>query len=706
MLQNSHYARIPFDEKLSERILDDYLNDLDPAHLYFTQADIDGFQKKFGRRLHEFLIRGHCMEPAREIYDVYIERVKRRVAIAKSILDDAKFDFSGEGFVSRSRKEEPWPKTDAEAEALWKIQIKEALLAETLRRETVKRLAEEQGKDNPLDKELSPSAKIALRYERFLHTVEEADEEDIANYFLSAVARAHDPHTDYMSAREMDRFRSGMSNSLVGIGALLQAEDDGATKIMGIVVNGPADKGGELRLDDRIVGVDPLNDGNMVDIMYMKIDHVVELIRGKKGTQVRLKVEPAGGAPGETTFIVISRDRVELKDELATSEVIVMNKPGGGKWRLGWLRLPSFYMDFEDGDPSVSKDVQKLLGRLNEEKVDGLVLDLRGNGGGSLEEVRRITGFFVGRGPVVQVKDTFGRIEAKDSLFRRALYRGPLVVVTDKSSASASEILAGALQDYNRAVVVGDSSTFGKGTVQQPMEIGRFFRFFEDNSRAGYLKATIQKFYRVSGSSTQLRGVEPDIKLPAMTDGLEIGEAWLDHPLPHDRIRQAPDFRPADKAGLFLPFLQDETKERIAQNKDFHYVREDVVRTKKRIDENKISVQRGVREKELKESEERRKTRNIERRERYKKMELADAKKFEFYRLTLDDLDSKELTKVDLEKDREAFMRRSKDEINDLDDTPLWPSGLDATKRESLNILADLVEMTEAAQTARVHGNR
>jgi carboxyl-terminal processing protease len=702
MLQNSHYARIPFDEKLSERILTDYLNDLDPAHMYFTKADTEGFEKKYGGRLHELLIRGRCMEPANEIYSLYLKRVKERVESAKEILKNETFDYTKEESVTRSRKEEPWPATDEEAEVLWRLQIKEALLSETLRREAFTRLAEEQGKEDPLSKEVSPVEKITLRYERFLHTVEGADEEDVANYFLSAVARSHDPHTDYMSAREMDRFRGAMANQLTGIGALLQAEDDGATTIMGIVVNGPADKGGELSLNDRIVGVDPLNDGNMVDIMYMKIDHVVELIRGEQGTQVRLKVEPAGGAPGETTFVVIVRDRVDLKDEAATAEVIEKARPGGGKSRIGFLRLPSFYMDFEDGDPSVAKDVQKLLVRLNAEKIDGLVFDLRGNGGGSLEEVRRITGFFVGRGPVVQVKDTFGRIESKDALFRRPLYDGPMVVLTDKSSASASEILAGALQDYNRALIVGDSSTFGKGTVQQPMEIGRFFRFFEDNARAGYLKATIQTFYRVSGSSTQLKGVEPDIKLPSLTDALEIGEAWLDHPLAHDRIRQAPDFKPFAETDLFRPLLKVRSEGRLKKDTDFQYVVEDVERTKKRLAENEISLKMSVREAELKESETRRKARNAERRERFGKMEEADAKVFKFFRLTLDDLELETLAEVDREKDAEAFMRRVHDEEEDLDDTPLWPSGLDVVKREGLAIVEDLIEQTELARTAGV----
>ena len=699
MLQNSHYARIQFNAELSEKILEDYLSDLDPARLYFTQQDITAFEKKYGRRLHELLIKGRCMEPANEIYKVYSQRVKERVQFAKNLLETAHFKFSSDEVVMRTRKDADWPASSQAAEEAWKLQIEEALLSEILRREAVKRLAEEQGKKNPLDGDKDPAEKIAQRYERFQLSIESADEEDVANYFLSAVAAAHDPHTDYMSSREMERFRSGMANSLVGIGALLQAEDDGATKIMGIVVKGPADKQGELKLNDRIVSVDPLNEGKMIDIMYMKIDHVVEKIRGKEDTEVRLKVEPAGGAPGEVKFITIKRGRVDLKDELATAEVIEISHQSG-KRRIGWLRLPSFYMDFEDGDPSVSADVQKLLTRLNKEKVDGLVLDLRRNGGGSLEEVRRITGFFVGRGPVVQIKDTIGRIESKEALFRRPLYDGPLAVVTDKSSASASEILAGALQDYNRAVLVGDSSTFGKGTVQQPMEIGRFFRFFEDNSRAGYLKATIQKFYRVSGSSTQKLGVQPDIVLPSLTDALELGEAYLKHPLDHDLIRKAPDFRPMDQKGLFLPVLRERNEKRVKDSKDFQYIVEDVTRTKKRIEANSVSLNRAKREVELAASEKRRKSRNVERRKRFAEIELADKKRLKFYRLTLDNLAAEKLPLVDREKDAEAFMRRAKDEADDLDDTPLWPSGLDPVKRECISVIADLVEQRDKARTA------
>ena len=701
MLQNSHYARIQFNADLSAKILSDYLADLDSARLYFTQQDVDAFEKKYGRRLHELLIKGRCMEPANEIYKVFSQRVTERVDFAKKLLKNSEFSFDSEKAVMRTRKDAEWPSSQQAAEEVWKMQIEEALLSEILRRDSVKRMAQEQGKKNPLASEKGPEDKIAQRYDRFQRSIGEADEEDVANYFLSAVAAAHDPHTDYMSTREMERFRSGMSNSLVGIGALLQAEDDGATKIMGIVVGGPADKQGELKLNDRIVGVDSVNKGEVVDIMYMKIDHVVEMIRGKVDTEVRLKVEPSGGAPGEVKFITIKRGRVELKDELASAEVIEMKGDTGNR-RIGWLQLPSFYMDFEDGDPSVSADVRKLLNRLNQEQVDGLVLDLRRNGGGSLEEVRRITGFFVGRGPVVQIKDTIGRIESKEALFREPIYKGPLLVVTDKSSASASEILAGALQDYNRAVIVGDSSTFGKGTVQQPMEIGRYFRFFEDNTRAGYLKTTIQKFYRVSGSSTQKLGVEPDIVLPSLTDALEIGEAYLKHPLDHDLIREAPNFKPLERDDLFIPMLKERNEARVKKAQDFQYIVDDVDRTKQRIAANAISINRVKREAELSDSEKRRKNRNAERRERFAEMEANDRERFKFFRLTLDNLKADTLPEVDREKDAEAFMRRAKDKEDDLDDTPLWPSGLDPVKREALSIVGDLVDQLDKASTVGV----
>ncbi len=704
MLQNSHFARLPFNEDLSKRFLDDYLKDLDFQRLYFTQQDVDKFSADYGDRLHTLLLQGNSMQPATEIYRVFEKRVEARVAQTKTLLDGADFDFTKEESVMLSRKNAPWPKNEKEATALWSLQIKEAVLAEVLRRELLTRLAKEQGKADPGSDDRSPKEKVSLRYKRFLSSVKDVDDEEVANYFLSAVARAYDPHTDYMSFREMNRFKDGMKNELVGIGALLQGEEDGATKIMGIVVGGPADREGTMKLNDRVVAVDTLNTKkpeDMTDIMFMKIDKVVDLIRGKEGTLVALKVEPAGGAPGETKIVVIQRGKVEMKDEQASGEVIEMKTEKGELRRLGVITLPSFYADFEEGKVRCSVDVERILKRLIEEKIDGLILDLRNNGGGSLDEVRRMTGFFMDRGPVVQVKNTLGQVQVKDSENGKPIYSGPMVVMIDKSSASASEILAGALQDYNRAVVVGESSTFGKGTVQQPMDIGRMLPLFAVRNRAGFLKVTIQKFYRPSGSSTQMDGVRSDVVFPSLMDAMEIGEAFLDHPLPHDRIRRAADFKQLDAQSLFIPRLKELSQDRVNACQDFSYVIQDVIKTKERLDKNVLTLNKGAREKELAESDARQKERNTERRTRFEKTTKEDQQSLTFFKITLEGLDKGEALKAyDPASDSGSYMRRAKDETEDLDETPKWPTGLDPVKRESLLVLRDLVKYTDSARTA------
>ena len=704
MLQNSHFARLPFNAELSQRFLDDYLKDLDFQRLYFTQEDVDGFNQLYGEQLHASLLHGNSMAAATEIYRVFEKRVEERVELTERLLNDGNFDFSSDEAVMLSRKNAPWPKNDREATDLWRRQIKEAVLGETLRRELLTKMAKEQGKPDPGVTDRGPKEKVSLRYKRFLSSVKDADDEEIANYFLSSIARAYDPHTDYMSFREMNRFKDGMKNELVGIGALLQGEEDGATKIKGIVVGGPADRDGTLKLNDRIVAVNTLNTGkpeDMVDIMFMKIDKVVDYIRGKEETEVALKVEPAGGPPGETRIVVIKRGKVEMKDEQASAQLIEMKSEKGVTRRLGVVTLPSFYADFEEGKVRCSVDVERILKRLNEEKIDGLVLDLRNNGGGSLEEVRRMTGFFIDSGPVVQVKNTLGQVQVKESDSGKPIYTGPMVVMTDKSSASASEILAGALQDFNRAVIVGDSSTFGKGTVQQPMDIGRMLPLFAARNRAGFLKVTIQKFYRPSGSSTQMDGVVADIVIPSLADALEVGEAFLDHPLPHDRIRPAGGFVPLDPQALFIPRLRELSQERLNACKDFAYVIQDVMKTKDRLKTNRLSLSKVAREKELAESDALQKERNKERRLRFAKMAEEDKESLNFFKLTLDDLEKgMDLKSYNPADDVGNYMRRAKDETEDLDETPKWPTGLDPVKREALAVLKDLVDLTENARLA------
>ena len=706
MLQNSHFARLPFNAELSQRFLDDYLKDLDFQRLYFTQEDVEGFKLKYGDNLHTLLLHGNSMPAATEIYGRFKKRVEERVELTESLLNSENFEFSKDESVMLSRKDAPWPKNDREAADLWRLQIKEAVLGETLRREMLTKMAKEQGKSDPGSSDRSPKEKVSLRYKRFLSSVEDGDDEETANYFLSSIARSYDPHTDYMSFREMNRFKDGMKNELVGIGALLKGEEDGATKIMGIVVGGPADREGTLKLNDRVVAVDTLNTGKaeeMVDIMFMKIDKVVDYIRGKEGSSVALKIEPAGGPPGETKIVVIKRDKVEMKDEQASGDLIELKSELGATRRLGVITLPSFYADFEEGKVRCSVDVERILKRLTEEKIDALILDLRNNGGGSLEEVRRMTGFFIESGPVVQVKNTLGQVQVKDSDNGKPIYTGPMIVMTDKSSASASEILAGALQDFNRAVIVGDTSTFGKGTVQQPMDIGRMLPLFAARNRAGFLKVTIQKFYRPSGSSTQMDGVAANVVLPSLADALEMGEEFLEHPLPHDRIRPAGDFKPLDPQGLFIPRLKELSQERLNADKDFSYVIQDVLKAKDRFKANLVSLNQATRQKELAESDATQKDRNAERRTRFAKIATEDKQALTFFRITLEDLEKgTDLKPYDPAEEATDFMRRAKDDAEDLDETPKWPTGLDPVKREALAVTKNLVDLTENARLAGI----
>ncbi len=700
LLQNAHLSRMKWDEKLSERILDTHLDNLDPARMYFLQADVDRFKKDYGPRLHNMLLQKTSVSAAEDIFSTFAQRVKDRTSFAQKLVKENAFDFTKEEFIERTRKNAAWAKDASESDLLWQRNVKESILSETLRRESIARRAVEQKKPDPSAKEKSIQEKLTLRYERMLHNATESDSDDIANAFLSSVTKSFDPHTEYMGYREIARFRDGMKNQLIGIGAQLQEDEDGATVIKGIVIGGPADKQGELKLNDRIVGVDSKNEGEVTDIMYMKLDKVVDLIRGTKKTEVRLKVEPADAPPGETKFITIVRDAVEMKDEQATAEIIQM-KRDGVEHKFGWITLPSFYMDFDSNTASCSRDMEALLRGLMKEKISGLIIDLRGNGGGSLEEVRKITGFFNNPGPVVQVKDEVDKIEVKDSESKEPLYKGALVILTDKTSASASEILAGALQDSNRAVIVGDSSTFGKGTVQQLMDVGRMMPFFSRRDRAGTVKVTLQKFYRPSGDSTQLKGVASDIVLPSIFDALEIGEEHLDHVLPFDRIRQAADFQPLAKENLFLPRLKELSDARVSKDQDMIYNRKDAEELKTRIKENQLSLKKDVRDKEITQAEIDRKARNAERKERFAQIEKIDKESMKFFKLTLDDVAKNRGPKAyEPSAENQDYMRRAKNDTEDLDDTPKWPSGMDLVKREGVAILADLVKVTEEARVA------
>lgn len=703
MIQNGHFSPPPYNEALGREFLREYLKALDPQKLYLTQEDVDGFDAAYGARLHQLLLESNSMAAALEIFRVFMQRLESRIRVAQQLLTDPSFDFTIDESVMLTRRHAAWPKNETEAAAAWRLHIKEAVLAETLRREMLAKLAKEQGKPDPNKGERPPAAKISQRYHRLLQMWGEADDEEIASIFLQSIARTYDPHSDYLSHREMESFRIGMTHELIGIGAQLQGDDDGATKIVGIVIGGPADREGTLKLNDRIVGVDSLASGrpeDMTDVMFMRIDKVTSLIRGTEGTKAALKVEPANGPPGETRIVVIERGRVEMKDEQASGELIEILDKQEVVRRFGVITLPSFYADFEDGDVRCSVDVERILKRLVAEEIDGLLVDLRNNGGGSLDEVRRITGFFIPPGPVVQVKSAVGRAQARSSNAGKPLYNGPMVVATDRSSASASEILAGALQDYQRAVLVGEASTYGKGTVQQIQDISQKMPLWSvrNRDRAGHLKLTIQKFYRPSGSSTQKEGVVPDIVLPSPADAMEIGEAYLDRALPHDRIAPASRFRPGDRNHLFVQRLLEESNARVAASRDFAYVIEDVMKNSARLKANRLSLDIGKRRQEIAEAEETDRQRNRERRERFARMAQEDRGHYRFFKITLDGLDQAAALQPYEPSGESRYMRLAKEHEAELDDTPEWPTGLDPVKRESLHVLRDLVEVTETAR--------
>ena len=713
MVQNNHYSRTDFEDDVSEKLLDTFINFLDTSKLYFTQKDIDNFERKYKTSLDDYIFEG-SIKPATDIYALYVQRVQDRVKKIENLLKTEEFKFDSDRTVEKRRKDSEWAADMAAADVLWKNVIEGQLLAEELRLITQKERAKEIGKklEDILGSEgnETPKDKILKRYTRFMRSLDENDEEEVCNFLLSTLSQVYDPHSDYFSQSELENFRVNMGNKLVGIGALLSTEDSGSAKIQGIVVGGPADKAGELQINDRIVGVGQGEDGEIVDIMYMKLNKIVDMIRGKKGSVVVLKIIPADAADdSQTRKIFITRDQVNLKDKLANAELIEVSGPEGKKQRIGWINLYAFYADMERGTSSCSADVKKLLNRLIEEQIDGLVVDLRGNGGGSLEEAIRMTGLFIPAGPVVQAKNAKNKITERNSRTPQAVYGGPLVVLTDRSSASASEIFAAAMQDYQRAVVIGDKSTFGKGTVQTVMPVAQYMPVLfplETKQRAGALKVTIQKFYRIAGGSTQLKGVVPDIILPSYRDEMETGEESLPNALEHDAIRKMKydlfgDVPPIEK-------LREISAKRIAESTEFQYIQDDNKRFKEAKEKNEISLNLKKRLAENQEDKERRNSRNADRRKLFAKINESEKGRYKVARLTLDNVNAKELKWMETFKDDDnKSMRRAKDKEEELaEKIPDYPHFLDPSKREMLSIAGDMISISKGLKTAETKSGK
>lgn len=615
LLEQLQYLQQPFDRNISVKFFDAYVNSLDPQHLHFLQSDLEEFSR-YRTNLDRLTLnyRGIAdTTPAYDIFTRYLERLQQHVEFIDETLKNEKFKFDTDERVTLNRHEAPYPKDMNEAKKIWRERLRYEYLMEKLSREDAKTNAPAAKTDGPVKSTHEQIVEtISKSYHRTLHLFDEWDRKDVLNNYLLWLARTYDPHSDYQGPLDYEDFAMQMNLSLFGIGAVLRAED-GYCKISELM-NGPAMKSKKIKIGDRIVAVAQSNQPP-VDIIDMPLNKAVRLIRGPKDTEVRLTIIPSGAPDTTREVVTLIRDEVKLENGEAKGKIIDLENRGK-KTRVGVIDLPSFYATIENkGNPtpkSTTDDVAKLLKKFNEEKVAGVILDLRRNGGGSLEEAIRLAGLFIKQGPVVQIRRFDGVIDVKDDTDSSVAYDGPLVVLTSKFSASASEIVAGALQDYGRALIVGDSTTFGKGTAQQLFQLHNVSAL-SDIKDPGTLKLTNSKFYRASGASTELRGVAADIVLPSIwNDSKDIGEVALENHLPWDTIPSA-DFDKLNMVQPYLATLQKRSNDRVATNKDYDYLRQDIVEFKKREADKSISLNEKQQRKEIKEAEARKEARQKER---------------------------------------------------------------------------------------------
>ncbi|MDZ4017919.1 MULTISPECIES: carboxy terminal-processing peptidase [Pseudomonas] len=566
LLKRHHYSKPPLDDARSVIIYDSYIKLLDPARSYFTAADIAEFDK-WKTQFDDFLKSGN-LDPGFTIYKRYLDRVKQRLDFALAELNKGvdKIDFTVKEDLLVDRKDAPWMKNSAELDDLWRKRVKDEVLRQKIAGKDFKQIQET----------------LTKRYKNQLARLDQTRAEDIFQAYINTFAQSYDPHTNYLSPDNAENFDINMSLSLEGIGAVLQSDND-QVKIVRLVPAGPAAKTKQVAPADKIIGVAQGNK-EMVDVVGWRLDEVVKLIRGPKGSVVRLEVIPASNAPNDQTskIVSITREAVKLEEQAAKKSVLKL-KQDGRDYKLGIIEIPAFYLDFKAyraGDPdykSTTRDVKKLLTELQKEKVDGVVIDLRNNGGGSLQEATELTSLFIEKGPTVLVRNSDGRVDVLEDENPGAFYKGPLALLVNRLSASASEIFAGAMQDYHRALIIG-GQTFGKGTVQtiQPLNHGE-------------LKLTLAKFYRVSGQSTQHQGVLPDIAYPSIIDTKEIGESALPEAMPWDTIR--PVIKPvADPFKPYLAQLKAQHEARSVKDAEFAYIRDRLALTQKLMDEKTVSL--------------------------------------------------------------------------------------------------------------------
>ena len=569
-LTQSHYEKFKLDDEFASKIFNRYIDFLDPAHNTFLQSDVEEMRAKYGTKLDDQLYAGE-LSAAFDMYDLMTKRRYERYKYALSLLDKEP-DLKANDQIEVERDKAPFPKTTAEADKLWEERVKNDII------------------NLYLKEKKWPEIKKTLvkRYDLAIKRLTQIKADDILQTYLNAFAREIDPHTSYLSPRAAKAFQESMNLSLEGIGATLSMEDD-ITSIRSLVPGAPAARSKKISVGDKIVGVGQGEKGEIEDVIGWRLDDVVDKIKGKKGSVVRLEIEPEKG--GKTKIISLTRDKVRIEDSAAKLSVDKVD----GK-NIAVIKIPSFYI-------GLTSDVRKLLAQMKEKKADALIIDLRENGGGSLTEVIELSGLFIKEGPVVQVRDAFNRIKVhEDPEADKSIYDGKLMVMINRHSASASEIFAAAMQDYNRAIIVGQQ-TFGKGTVQQSRSLN--FVYDLDKDPLGYIQYTIQKFYRINGGSTQLKGVDADIKFPEIINAAKTGESFEDNALPWDKIPAA-SYQEAGHARDVVETLTQKHEERVAKNPEFIVVNEDIAIRKERDERKFMSLNLAERQKENKEDEDRR----------------------------------------------------------------------------------------------------
>ena len=779
LLERSHYTRHKFDDEISGRFFDRYLEVLDPQRVYFLQSDLEEFEP-LRSQLDDLVMQYKKSASAYEIFNRFLLRFDQSYAQAMEMLQTNDFQFNGDDKFVLDRKAAARPRDLEAARNLWRDRLRSEYLAEklsagdrkellakaeihipkgswdSLTRYLTNRFSPEKAGEltqfarvqyeleqanaaspkpvvvggglpdvpettvvqrvvQKIDQRLTADTheeivkKLTRRYNSSLRNLKQFESDEVLQFWLSALGHAYDPHTDYFGDRELKQFSISMNLALFGIGATLMSED-GYTVIKSLVAGAPAEKSKQVKVNDKIVGV-AQGDGEFVDVQGEKLSKVVEQIRGPKGTRVRLLVIPEGSDPSMRKVVALVRDEVKLEDSAAKAKLVEVIQDQHTN-RVGVIDLPSFYANFpvagqRGSGTTTTGDVARLLRKLVAEGAKGLVLDLRRNGGGSLEEAINLTGLFIKAGPVVQVRNYDGTKQVDESQEEVPMYDGPLVVLTSRFSASASEILAGALQDHDRAVIVGDNASHGKGTVQTVQELGPFISTVE---KPGAAKVTIRKFYRPSGASTQLKGVVPDIILPSVVSYMDVGESSLENALSWDTISPA-TFQRLNRISPILPELTKRSADRVAAERDFDYVREDIQRFRKAQDEKTVSLNEEVRRREIGENKARLEAR---------KKELAARKELlpTTWEITLKNVDLPGLpapmtnsvvtaihkTEEDLAKDQVAAAEAAGElksdakvgasEDDDDEDEPVRGTGNDPHLREAERIVLDVLQLS------------